>query len=106
MEIHAQTRQPIEGGMILVVKMSPSSVTSQDFSTVFEGSPGHEKIILLHYSMLIMPWNQGKLNIPMAATTYDYCLSGYLIFHGLLNFVFDIAKFCVQERFGSKRCIS
>lgn len=98
LEIHAQTGKTMEGSMILVVEVSPSSTTSQDFSTVFEGSPGHEKIMSLDYSMWIRQWDPRELYSPMAATTCDYCWSGLLIFHGLLNFVFDRCKFLCRGK--------
>jgi len=41
------------------------------------------------------PWTSttGELNTPMEATKCDHCWGGLLIFHGLVNFVFDRGKF-------------
>jgi len=35
----------------------------------------------------------GDFNTPMIATKCDHCWSRLLIFHGLINFVFDRGKF-------------
>jgi hypothetical protein len=59
----------------------------------------NEGIMSLCCSVSNGKWESGELNFPKTATICDYCWSDLLIFHGLLNFVFDRGKVLMDTHF-------
>jgi pentatricopeptide repeat protein len=67
----------------------------QFWNTVMGRSEGMKTRLVFGMMPLhaFIQWDPGELDFPIATTSSNYCWSGLLIFHGLLNFVFDRGKF-------------